>query len=85
MFEFVDHETARLTASAARAALFDETNLEQTDIMLHPRAPEREQALQPGEGAGGPLEALRENLSTPLSRREFLQGDFLPADRGSGR
>jgi [NiFe] hydrogenase assembly HybE family chaperone len=85
MFEFADHESARLTAGAARAALFDATNLEHTDIALHPRAPERADALKPDDGGGGPLEALRENLSTSLSRREFLQGGFLPADRGNGR
>jgi len=84
MFEFADHETARLTAAAARAALFDATNLEQTDIALYPRAPEREEEVIPDDGAPGPLEVLQENLSAPISRREFLQGGFLPVDRGSG-
>jgi [NiFe] hydrogenase assembly HybE family chaperone len=84
MFEFVDHETARLTASAARAALFDATNLEQTDIALYPRVPEREEEVKPEDGAAGPLEVLQENLSAPISRREFLQGGFLPVNRASG-
>ena len=84
MFEFADHETARLTAAAARAALFDATNLEQTDIALYPPAPEREEQVQPEDGAAGPLAVLQENLSAPISRREFLQGGFLPVDRGSG-
>jgi [NiFe] hydrogenase assembly HybE family chaperone len=84
MFEFADHETARLTAAAARAALFDPTNLEQTDIPLHPRAPEPEADVLPEDGAAGPLEMMPENLSVPISRREFLQGGFLPADRGTG-
>ena len=84
MFEFADHETARLTASAARAALFDATNLEQTDIALHPRAPEPENEAKREEGAAGPLDVLQETLSAPISRREFLQGGFIPVDRGSG-
>jgi [NiFe] hydrogenase assembly HybE family chaperone len=88
MFEFADHEAARLTASAARAALFDVTNLEQTDIALHPRAPEHERddedEAKPEDGAHGPLEVLKDNLSAPISRREFLQGGFLPVDHGSG-
>jgi [NiFe] hydrogenase assembly HybE family chaperone len=84
MFEFADHETARLTASAARAALFDKTNLERTDIALYPLAPEREEEVQPKDSAAGMLEVLQENLSAPISRREFLQGGFLPVDRGSG-
>jgi [NiFe] hydrogenase assembly HybE family chaperone len=84
MFEFADHETARLTAAAARAALFDATNLEQTDIPLHPRAPVPEADVLPEDGAAGPLEMMPENLSVPISRREFLQGGFLPVDRGTG-
>ena len=84
MFEFADHETARLTAAAARAALFDPTNLEQTDIPLHPRAPEPEADVLPEDSSAGMLEVLQENLSAPISRREFLQGGFLPVDRGSG-
>jgi hypothetical protein len=84
MFDFADHETARLTAAAARAALFDATNLEQTDIALYPRAPEHEEEVIPDDGAPGPLEVLQENLGAPISRREFLQGGFLPVDRGSG-
>jgi hypothetical protein len=88
MFEFADHEAARLTASAARAALFDATNLEQTDIALHPRAPDHERddedQAKPEDDAAGPLEVLKDNLSAPISRREFLQGGFLPVDHGSG-
>jgi [NiFe] hydrogenase assembly HybE family chaperone len=84
MFEFADQETARLTASAARAALFDATNLEQTDIALSPRAPLGEEEMNPVDPGAGPLEVLQENLKTPISRREFLQGAFLPVDRGSG-
>src|SRR5271169_127299 len=84
MFEFADHETARLTASAARAALFEAANLEQTDIALYPRAPAHEAEVKPEDNAAGPLEVLQEALSTPLSRREFLQGGFLPVDRGNG-
>ncbi|HEX5862888.1 MAG TPA: [NiFe]-hydrogenase assembly chaperone HybE [Casimicrobiaceae bacterium] len=84
MFDFADHETARLTAAAARAALFDATNLEQTDIALYPRVPEGEEEVIPDDGAPGPIEVLQENLSAPISRREFLQGGFLPVDRGSG-
>ena len=84
MFEFADHETARLTATAARAALFDATHLEQTDIALHPRAPAPEADGLPEDGAAGPLETTQENLNTPISRREFLQGNFLSVDRGSG-
>ena len=81
MFEFADQETARLTAAAAHAALFDATNLEQTDIPLHPRAPEPEADRLPGDGADGPLELIQENPSAPISRREFLQGGLVPVDR----
>jgi len=86
MFEFADHETARLTAAAARAALFDATNLEQTDVALHPRGPryDDEDGAKPEDGATGPLAVMQENLGAPISRREFLRGGFLPVDRGSG-
>jgi [NiFe] hydrogenase assembly HybE family chaperone len=84
MFEFADQETAHLTASAARAALFDATNLEQTDIALYPRAPEGEKEMKPVDPGAGPLEVLQENLNAPISRREFLHGAFLPVDRGNG-
>jgi [NiFe] hydrogenase assembly HybE family chaperone len=83
MFEFADHDTAHLTASAARAALFDATNLERTDIALHPSAPENDGEAKAEDGVG-PLEALQENLGAPISRREFLRGGFLPIDRGRG-
>jgi [NiFe] hydrogenase assembly HybE family chaperone len=81
MFEFVDQETAGLTALAALGALFDPENLEETDIPLHPRAPEPEGGVKTEDGAAGPLETLQENLNAPISRREFLQGGFLPVDR----
>src|SRR5213592_1933800 len=56
MFEFADHETARLTASAARTALFDATNHEQTGVALHSRAPECEEEVNAEDDAAGPLE-----------------------------
>lgn len=84
MFEFDDQETARLTASAARAALFDATNLEQTDIALHARLPEEADEAVPEGGAAGPLQVLQEALSTSITRREFLQGGLLSVDRDSG-
>ena len=84
MFEFADHETARLTASAARAALFDASNLEQIDIALQPRVAEHEDQKTPEDGAAGPLNVLQQTLNAPISRRGFLQSGFLPVDRGSG-
>jgi [NiFe] hydrogenase assembly HybE family chaperone len=82
MFEFADHETAHLTAAAARAALFDATNLEQTDIPIHPRAVQPEE-LESEDGGARPLEVLQENLNAAISRREFLRGGFLPINRGA--
>lgn len=84
MFEFDDQETARLTASAARAALFDANNLEQTDIALHARLPEEADEAVPESGAPGSLQVLQEALSTSITRREFLQGSFLPVNRDNG-
>jgi len=87
MFEFADHETARLTAAAARAALFDATNLEQTDIPIQPRAAESEEGKsedgKSDDGLARPLEVLQENLNAAISRREFLRGGFLPINRGA--
>jgi [NiFe] hydrogenase assembly HybE family chaperone len=82
-FEFADQETARETASAARAALFEAANLEQTDIALYPRAPQPASDVNPEDSAAGPLEVLQEHLSSPISRREFLQGGFFPVNRGT--
>lgn len=85
VLEFADHETARLTATAARAALFDATNLEPTDIPLRPGSPQHggEDGARSEDGAVRPVEVLRRNLSAPISRREFMHGGFLPFDRGS--
>jgi [NiFe] hydrogenase assembly HybE family chaperone len=82
MFEFADHETARLTAAAARAALFDATNLEQTDVPIQPRAVESEE-VKSDDDLARPLEVLQENLNAAISRREFLRGGFLPINRGT--
>ena len=82
MFEFADHETAHLVAAAAREALFDATNLEQTDISIHPRAGEPEE-VKTEDGVARPLAVLQENLNAAISRREFLRGGLLPINRGA--
>ena len=73
--EFADQETARLVATLAREALFDAANgvaEEMSTASLSPAA---------GTGAPGPLAQLEQELDAPLSKRNFLRGRFLHADR----
>ena len=73
--EFADQETARLVATLAREALFDAANAlagEMPTANLSPAA---------GAAAPGPLAQLEQKLDAPLSKRSFLRGRFLHADR----
>lgn len=63
--EFADHATARLVAQLARRALFDAGNA--PDEGLGPAAID----------APGPLARTLAAADAPLSKREFLRGDFL--------
>ncbi len=76
VLEFADHETARLVATLARAALFDAANAEV------PEMPEAELSPPPAAAAEpGPLAQIEKKLDAPLSKRSFLRGRFLGADR----
>lgn len=68
MFEFADHEGARLTALAALDALFDADNAEPAG------------APQPEPTCVGPLEEIRANLAAPMNKRDFLRGRHLVTD-----
>jgi [NiFe] hydrogenase assembly HybE family chaperone len=65
--DFDDHETARQVASLAREALLDPANAD-------PAAPV-------GARRPGPLARLEAGIGAPLSKRDFLRGAFLGADR----
>jgi [NiFe] hydrogenase assembly HybE family chaperone len=88
MFEFADHETARLTAEACLRALFDPDNIEHADIALptassSPSGTAEEAVPQETAApAPGPLAALEAGLNAPLSKRDFLRGKFLGHDAG---
>jgi len=60
VLEFADHETARLTAQHALAALMDSAHADP------PPAPQ----------SGAALAGLREAMAAPLSKRDFLRGRF---------
>jgi [NiFe] hydrogenase assembly HybE family chaperone len=85
MFEFADHETARLTAEACLRALFDPQNREAADVALRPKA-EPTAAAEDEAGAAeeprgpGPLAELEAKLETPMSKRDFLRGGILGRD-----
>jgi [NiFe] hydrogenase assembly HybE family chaperone len=85
MFEFADHETARLTAEACLRALFDPQNREDADVALRPKA-EPPATAEEAAGAAeephgpGPLAELEAKLQTPMSKREFLRGGVLGRD-----
>jgi [NiFe] hydrogenase assembly HybE family chaperone len=66
---FGDQPTAVLTAKLALAALFD---------AAHAPAPEP----PPGESTGR-LDAIREAVATPMSKRDFLRARFLDKPRES--
>ncbi|HTO50692.1 MAG TPA: [NiFe]-hydrogenase assembly chaperone HybE [Burkholderiales bacterium] len=85
MFEFADHETARLTAEACLRALFDPQNRAEADVALRPKAEptataeEEPGAAEPPRGPG-PLAELEARLQTPMSKRDFLRGGVLDRD-----
>jgi [NiFe] hydrogenase assembly HybE family chaperone len=76
MHEFADQETARLVATLARAALFDAANAAVTEMPTGNLSPAADPAAEPG-----PLAQLERQLDAPLSKRNFLRGRFLGADR----
>lgn len=67
--EFEDHAAAALVAKLARAALFDATNAAS------------DQAPVSGDSAPERLAKLDERATAPLSKRDFLRGRFLRADK----
>jgi [NiFe] hydrogenase assembly HybE family chaperone len=75
LLEFDDHATARLVATLAREALFDAAN---ADVPQMPAA--NLSAAAAGIAGPGPLARLKENLETPLTKRDFLRGRILHGD-----
>ena len=74
--EFADQETARLVATLAREALFDAANAAMAEMPGATLAPAADAAAAPG-----PLAQFEQTLGGPLSKRDFLRGRFLGADR----
>lgn len=83
MFEFADHATARQTALECLRALFDTENVEHADVSLPaasaplPQAASEAAEHEAGESAPAPAVGLAARLDRPLSKREFLRGEFL--------
>jgi [NiFe] hydrogenase assembly HybE family chaperone len=86
MFEFADHEAARLTAEACLRALFDPDNVEHADIALPginaSLTEAAEEAAAREAAPPGPHAALEARLDATMSKREFLRGKFLDHDGG---
>ena len=76
MHEFADQETARLVATLAREALFDAANAAVAEMPAAGLSPAADPPAAPG-----PLAQLEQRLDAPLSKRNFLRGRFLGADR----
>jgi len=76
MHEFADQETARLVATLAREALFDAANAAVAEMPAAGLSPAADSPAAPG-----PLAQLEQRLDAPLSKRNFLRGRFLGADR----
>jgi [NiFe] hydrogenase assembly HybE family chaperone len=80
LLEFDDHATVRLVAELAREALFDPANAD---------VPERPVAnLSPAVADGppdGPLARMQEQLEAPVSKRDFLRGRGLFAERSTAQ
>ena len=76
MHEFADQETARLVATLAREALFDAANAAVAEMPAAGLSPAADPPAAPG-----PLAHLEQRLDAPLSKRNFLRGRFLGADR----
>jgi [NiFe] hydrogenase assembly HybE family chaperone len=74
VLEFADHETARLTAELARAALFDAANAEAPEQSVGAATPA---APSQATRSPGPLAELEANLGTSISRRDLLHGRLL--------
>jgi [NiFe] hydrogenase assembly HybE family chaperone len=79
LLEFSDHASARLVATLARAALLDPANSEV------PAMPSAELAPAAARTAVGPIARLEEQLSAPLSKREFLRGRCRGGERADRR
>lgn len=70
--EIGDHETARLIAEHARAALFDAAHAVEEEGTPFPSPEPEAPADEPGL-----TEKLERKLEQPMSKRGFLRGDFL--------
>lgn len=90
MFEFADHDGARDTALACLAALFDEKNIEATDIVVGPAPVTLQQDAAAvaekleREEAEAATQAARDagNSAAPssVSKRDFLRGRWTARD-----
>jgi [NiFe] hydrogenase assembly HybE family chaperone len=69
VLDIADHATAREVAQLARAALLDPANAPVPDIP-------KDDAEAPG-----PLANIKAQAETPMSKREFLRGRFLRAEK----
>jgi [NiFe] hydrogenase assembly HybE family chaperone len=79
VFEFADHETARLAAEISLAGLFDEENFEVPDLRLVASPPQTlsQAAAQEAEAAASQADlAACESAAEPVvvSKRDFLRG-----------
>lgn len=74
--DFGDHASARLVATLARAALFDDGNAETPDVGVPFAAPVPE--------GPGPIARLEAELAKPVSKRDFLRGRFPSRDASGG-
>jgi [NiFe] hydrogenase assembly HybE family chaperone len=68
VLEIPDHATARQVAELARTALLDPANAPVPDV------PEASGDEAPGPG---PIAQIKEQVTAPMSKREFLRGRFL--------
>jgi [NiFe] hydrogenase assembly HybE family chaperone len=76
MDEFADQATARLVATLAREALFDDANAEPSAIPPPGFGP-----ASSGEATSRPLAELEQRAAAPMSKRDFLRGRVRSGDR----
>jgi len=72
VLELPDHATACQVAELARAALLDPANAP---------VPEAPKADEAAELPPGPIAQIKEHATAPMSKRDFLRGRFLRAER----
>jgi len=72
VLELPDHATACQVAELARAALLDPANAP---------VPEAPMADEAAELPPGPIAQIKEHATAPMSKRDFLRGRFLRAER----